>query len=1145
MISEQHLTSSTQETESWGQLEGAAKAHYLAKLAQSQQQPICIIVSDIKSATELEQELGFFLKSTHIPILPFPDWETLPYDHFSPHQDLISQRLATLAQLAFLKQGIVIVPISTLMHQIAPVDFIAGCSFILRVGQQFNPEKIRKSLQQLGYYSVPQVNEHGEFSIRGSIFDFFPMGSSTPYRIDLFDDEIDSIQTFDPQNQRSIDKVERVDLLPAKEFPITDEAISQFRQTWREKFPGNPSTCPVYQDMSQGICSNGIEYYLPFFFQQTASLLDYLNSDTIIVRDENIHSQAEIFWKEINERFEQCNIDITRPLLEPSELFFTVEELFSNTKNFKQIFISSKKQSHKNFSTKRPPSLMVNHRIENPIETLQDFISNNNKRILICAESAGRKESLITLLNKQRLGHSVVSHWEDFLKNDGAISIVVAPLIQGVILELENVVIITESELFGQQVFQQRRRKKQTIESENIVKNLAELSIGTPVVHMEHGIGRYVGLTTLQSGDQQNEYLLLEYAGDDRLYVPISSLELISRYSGVEVENAPMHQLGSKKWQKAKEKAAKQIRDVAAELLDIYAKRACKKGNVFHLPEAQYAQFVAGFPFEETPDQNQAIENVIKDLQSDQPMDRLVCGDVGFGKTEVAMRATFIAVQNNKQVAILVPTTLLAQQHFETFSDRFSEWPIAIEMISRFKTAKEQEIILKRLTEGKVDVIIGTHKLIQGNINFKQLGLLIVDEEHRFGVRQKEKLKQLRAEVDLLNLTATPIPRTLNMSMSGIRDMSIIATPPAKRLSIKTFVVEKNKQIIRDAIMREIMRGGQVYFLHNKVDSIQMMVHELEGIVPEARIRMGHGQMPERDLEQVMGDFYHQRFNVLVCSTIIETGIDVPTANTIIIHRADHFGLSQLHQLRGRVGRSHHQAYAYLMVPDKKLLGKNAKKRLDAISALEDLGAGFTLASHDLEIRGAGELLGEEQSGNIHDIGLTLYTELLDRTINSLKEGKTPDINITAPKTTDIDLKITALIPEDYLPDTHTRLILYKRIASIASNKALDEFQVELIDRFGLLPEPVKNLLQLTKIKLRCLLIGINKIDANQQGGRVEFIDKPSVDPMAIIKLIQSQSDRYQLVGANVLRFKWNAVGSQQRLTSINALLDKLTALED
>lgn len=1129
----------------WGEVQGAAKALTIARLAESLEHPLIVVTHDIKTALALEAELAFFLTedSSSLPVLLFPDWETLPYDHFSPHQDLISQRLATLAKLPMLKRGILLAPMTTLMHRITPVDYITESGFQFEIGQRFNPEQTRQVLQERGYYAVSQVHEHGEFSLRGSIFDFFPMGSPMPYRIDLFDDEIDTIQIFDPQTQRSTENITSVNLLPAKEFPLTDEAISRFRQRWRDAFAGNPANCPIYQDVSQGISSNGVEYYLPFFFENTASLLDYVSPNATLVRLEGIHKNAQQFWREITECYEQHSCDVTRPLLKPNEVFYTVEEVFQQINQYRTVTVSQKAVTAtrgRDFATQTMPPVMVNHRLDNPILALEEYLKSTNGAVLICAESPGRKDALKTLLLKQKLQTTNISSWKEFIHQVPSLGITVAPLTQGVYLSQENLTIITESELYGSQVFQQRRRQQQTIQSENTIRNLAELTIGSPVVHLEHGVGRYLGLTTMNSGDQTNEFLVLEYAGNDKLYVPISALDLISRYSGVEVENAPINRLGTNKWQKAKEKAAKQLHDVAAELLELYAKRASRKGHQFSIDESLYAQFAANFPFEETADQAKAIEQVLEDLSSPQPMDRLVCGDVGFGKTEVAMRAAFVTVMSNKQVAILVPTTLLAQQHYETFCDRFADWPVTVEVVSRFKTAKQQQLVLDKLAEGKVDIIIGTHKLLFGDINFKSLGLLIIDEEHRFGVRQKEKLKHLRAEVDMLNLTATPIPRTLNMAMSGIRDLSIIATPPAKRLSIKTFVLEKNNQIIREAIMREIMRGGQVYFLHNNVESIQMVAHELEQLVPEARLSVGHGQMRERELEQVMSDFYHQRFNVLVCTTIIETGIDIPSANTIVINRADRFGLAQLHQLRGRVGRSHHQAYAYLITPDKNALSSDAKKRLQAISSLEDLGIGFTLASHDLEIRGAGELLGDEQSGNIHDIGLTLYTELLDKTIAAMKAGKTLSLTAAQPETIEVDLKVTALFPEDYLPDVHTRLILYKRIAGMNQQNELDDLRVEIIDRFGPLPEQVENLFRLATIKCRCKEIGIRKIEAGLQGGRLEFIDNPSVEPLTIIQLVQRESKRYQLLGSHGLSFKWPQSDQQQRFRDIETILNKL-----
>ena len=867
--------------------------------------------------------------------------------------------------------------------------------------------------------------------------------------------------------------------------------------------------------------------------------------NTNVIRIENIHQSAEKFWKEVNDRYEQLRYDITRPVLAPNDIYLPVDELFGLLNNFAQIDLQQSAVEDGggkfNFATEVPPELTINNKAEQPYSLLQQFLTETKSRVLFCAETAGRREVLLDILTKIQLFPTVINSWAEFLDNQHALGITVAPLEQGLCVTDPQLTLIAESQLFGYQVMQRRRRKVKAYDSDAAVRNLAELTVGSPVVHIDHGVGRYQGLQSLAVDDVQTEFLTLEYAGGDKLYVPVSSLHLISRYSGVDLEHAPLHRLGNEQWDKAKNKAAEQVSDVAAELLDLYAMRAAREGYSFQMPETQYARFAASFPFEETPDQQQAIEQVIGDMTVGKPMDRLICGDVGFGKTEVAMRAAFVAVQDGKQVAVLVPTTLLAQQHYQNFKDRFAEWPVNIEVVSRFRSAKEQKEVMEKVKEGKVDILIGTHRLIQKDVQFKNLGLVVIDEEHRFGVQQKEKLKAMRAEVDILTLTATPIPRTLNMAFSGLREFSIIATPPARRLSIRTFVRERNKSLIREAILRELLRGGQVYFLHNEVQSIERISEEIVGLAPEARVGVAHGQMRERELEKIMADFYHQRFNVLVCTTIIETGIDIPTANTIIIDRADKFGLAQLHQLRGRVGRSHHQAYAYLMTPPKKQMTSDAVKRLDAIASLEDLGAGFTLATHDLEIRGAGELLGEGQSGNIQSIGFSLYMELLEHAVDALKSGKEPHLAKPLRSGAEIDLRITALIPSDYIPDVHTRLIFYKRISNAKDTNALQELQAEMIDRFGLLPEVTKNLFKLTELKQQAQALGIRKIDASSVGGRIEFEDKPNVDPMTLINLIQKQPRIYKLDGPNRLRFSWEVGDPKERIAQAFELLAKFT----
>ncbi len=1123
----------------WGSLYDSATGLAIANSAQTHTGITLIITKDTLSANQLEREIKFFYSSkadSPFPILNFPDWETLPYDTFSPHQDIISQRLKTLSQLPTLKHGILILSINTLMHRIAPREYLSQHSLALTIKQNIDLNNFRHELEKSGYHYVSQVVDYGEFSVRGSIIDLYPMGSDYPYRIDIFDDEIDSIRTFNPDSQQSIQKIDQIALLPAQEFPLTDKAIDLFRQKWRENFSGNPLECPIYQDISDALSSAGIEYYIPLFFDHTSSLLDYLPANTLIIRHANIQDKANQFWQDIQTRYESLRHDIRRPILPPNDLFIPEAELFSKLKAFSQIRLQHTDIKFKTgkcaYATQAPPVLDIDHKAKQPLQKLQDFLTHYSGRILFAVETTGRREALLNLLNTISLRPKLVQTWHKFLEISDEICIAVAPLDSGLNCLDPTFVIITESQLFGQRILQRRRRKKIKQDTDAIINNLTELHIGDPVVHIDHGVGRFIGLQTISIGDQTDEYLTLQYADNDKLYVPISSLDLISRYSSGDIEHAPLHKLGGKQWDKIKRKAAEKVHDAAAELLAIYASRAARLGHAFQEPDQQYLAFAANFPFEETPDQETAIQQVLNDMRSEKPMDRLICGDVGFGKTEVAMRAAFLAVQDNKQVAILVPTTLLAQQHYETFKDRFADWPINIALLSRFRSPKEQKQILEQLKNHQADIVIGTHKLLQKDIAFDQLGLLIIDEEHRFGVRQKERLKAYRTEVDILTLTATPIPRTLNMTFSGIRDLSIIATPPERRLSVKTFVQKHNTHTIKEAILREILRGGQVYFLHNNVKTIAAIARDLEQLVPEARIGIAHGQMPERDLERIMADFYHRRFNVLVCTTIIESGIDIPSANTIIINRADKFGLAQLHQLRGRVGRSHHQAYAYLFIPEEGAITKDAEKRLDAVASLEDLGIGFTLATHDMEIRGTGELLGEEQSGHIQEIGFTLYMEMLERAVKSLKKGKQIDFGNPIERGVEVDLSIPALIPEDYLPDVHMRLILYKRIAGAKNHTELDDLRVEMIDRFGLLPPPTKNLFQIADLKLKAAPLGIKKIEAGAKYGYIEFGERPNVNPTTIIKLIQTEPDKYKLEGTTRLRFPMNVENDNTKIQS-------------
>ncbi len=1128
----------------WGNLPGAALSLAIAEAASNAKRFTLLLTADSQSAERLQEELAFF--APDLPVLHFPDWETLPYDLFSPHQDIVSQRIATLYQLPELSHGVLVVPITTALHRLAPKRFLLGSSLVLDVGQKLDVEQMRLRLEAAGYRCVDTVYEHGEFAVRGALIDLFPMGSALPYRIDLFDDEIETLRTFDPENQRSIDKVESIRLLPAREFPLKKEAVTGFRARFRERFDVDFRRCPIYQDLSTGITPAGIEYYLPLFYEETATLFDYLPEDSQVFSLPGIEQAAEQFWNDVRNRYEERRVDPERPLLPPAELFMPVEDCFARLKLWPRVVASQQDVEpgigRERFPAQPLPELAIESKASEPLGKLRQFLDGFPGRVLFTAESAGRREVLLELLARLKLRPQEVEGWGGFLASEERLAIAIAPLDEGLLLD--EVALVAESPLFGQRVMQRRRREKSRDGGDNVIKNLTELREGAPVVHIDHGVGRYQGLVTLEIEGQAQEFLLLQYADEAKLYVPVASLHLIARYTGSDDALAPLHKLGSETWQKAKRKAAEQVRDVAAELLDIYARRAARQGYAFKDPQVDYETFAAGFPFEETPDQQAAIDAVREDLLSAKPMDRLVCGDVGFGKTEVAMRAAFIAVHGGKQVAVLVPTTLLAQQHYNSFRDRFADWPVRVEVMSRFKSAKEVQNAITELAEGKIDILIGTHKLLQDDVKFSNLGLVIIDEEHRFGVRQKEQLKALRSEVDILTLTATPIPRTLNMSIAGMRDLSIIATPPARRLSVRTFVMEANNPTIKEALLRELLRGGQVYYLHNDVKTIEKCAADLQALVPEARIAIGHGQMRERDLEQVMSDFYHKRFNVLVASTIIETGIDVPSANTIIIERADKFGLAQLHQLRGRVGRSHHQAYAYLLTPPRKAMTDDAQKRLEAIANAQDLGAGFVLATHDLEIRGAGELLGEGQSGQIQAVGFTLYMEMLERAVKAIRKGEQPNLEQPLGGGPEIKLRLPALIPEDYLPDVHARLILYKRIANAADEDGLKELQVEMIDRFGLLPEPTKNLVRLTLLKLQAEKLGITKIDAGPQGGRIEFSADTSVDPMVLIKLIQSQPNRYKFEGATLFKFQVPMERPEERFNTLEALLERLAPNE-
>lgn len=1128
--------------QTWHSLYGSSRSLLLALATTGRQQLSVLITDNSQNARLLQDELSFF--APDLPVVLFPDWEILPYDLFSPHQDIISQRIAALYQLPHMQQGVLIVPTSTALQRLAPKEFLLGGSLMLDTGQTLDIENMRGQLQAAGYHCVDTVYEHGEFAVRGSLLDLYPMGSERPYRIDLFDNEIETLRTFDPETQRSTDQVDSIRLLPAREFPFDSDSRKAFRNRFRERFDTDFRRCPIFQDISNGILASGIEIYLPLFFEHTSTLFDYLPDGCLLFTLPGIEQAANSFWQDVRSRHEDLRGDIERPLLPPAELYLPVEDFFASIKQHPRIELDSQAAQaavgRTNLPTAPLPVLTLNARAHQPLAGLQSFTEGFDGRILFTAETAGRREILLELLERIELTPHEVAGWPEFLARNEPLCICIAPLTEGLLLD--TLAVIPESALLGQRISQRQRRDKASEHtSELVIRNLTELREGAPVVHIDHGVGRYRGLTTLTVDGQATEFLQLEYAEQAKLYVPVAHLHLIARYSGSDDDGAPLHRLGSDQWSKAKRKAAEQVRDVAAELLDIYARRAARKGHAFGDPGADYATFSAAFPYEETPDQQLAIDAVRRDMLAGTPMDRLICGDVGFGKTEVAMRAAFIAVHSGKQVAVLAPTTLLAQQHYNSFRDRFADWPVKVEVMSRFSSAKETKAALEQLKQGKLDIVIGTHKLLQDDVRFDNLGLVIIDEEHRFGVRQKERLKALRSEVDILTLTATPIPRTLNMAFSNLRDLSIIATPPARRLSVRTFVMPRQDAIVKEALLRELLRGGQVYYLHNDVKTIDKCAEELAKLVPEARIGVGHGQMRERELEQVMADFYHKRTNVLVATTIIETGIDVPSANTILIDRADKFGLAQLHQLRGRVGRSHHQAYAYLLVPSGKKLTTDAEKRLEAISNAQDLGAGFVLATHDLEIRGAGELLGDGQSGQIQSVGFSLYMDMLERAVQAIKDGKEPDLEQATSNGAQVSLRIPALIPDDYLPDVHNRLMLYKRIASAPDEDALKDLQVEMIDRFGLLPPPAKNLFAQASLKLRADQLGIVKLDANDEGGRLEFSTSTPVDPVKLIKLIQSQPKRYRFEGATVFRFNAPMDTPAERFAMLDALLDQLS----
>ncbi len=1144
MIKDEALPGASRLDVRWSGLAGAATALYLAAAAKRLPGPLLVLTADAATAAQLEEELRFFAPGS-LPILPFPGYETLPYDQFSPHPDIISQRLRALARVPLLRTGIVIADLPTALQRLPPRAFVDGHALSLKVGEELDLEAFRLRLTAAGYASMPQVGEPGEFAIRGSLFDIFPMGSEAPLRIDLFDRLIDSIRSFDPDTQRSNEKLQRLDLLPAREFSLAPEAIRDFRRRFRTRFEGDLTRMPLYRDVGDGLAPAGIEYYLPLFFDATCNLLDYLPAGATLVLPGDFDAALAAAWQTLEERHEERRYDIEHPVLKPAEICVSPEAWLTQATSLPHVILGDNSDDGPaaavvDFATREAPSARIDQRRDETIRAFAAQLNADAGRVLIAAESPGRRELLLELLRPLGVPVRTVAGWNEFVSGADRIAITVSPLSSGVTLPDPPITIYAEEQLFGERVRQERRRRRSDRDPARIIQQLADLRPGAPVVHEDYGVGRYLGLTTMDAGGMPAEFLVIEYADGDKLYVPVQALERISRYTGAPADSAPLHKLGGDQWSKARARAAARIRDAAAELLDIYARRAARQGYAFAVDDQQLRAFEAGFPFEETVDQASAIAAVIDDLRSAKPMDRVVCGDVGFGKTEVALRAAFVAVQGGKQVAVLVPTTLLAQQHFQTFADRFADWPVKVELLSRFRGDAQAKQALAGLADGKVDIVVATHRLLQPGIRFKDLGLIVIDEEHRFGVKDKEKLKALRAEVDVLTLTATPIPRTLNMALGGLRDLSLIATPPAARLSIKTFVSEWNAPTVREAFLRELRRGGQVYFVHNSVDTIDRTAQQLAELVPEARIVIGHGQMRERDLEQVMLDFYHKRANVLLCTTIIESGIDVPTANTIIVDRADRFGLAQLHQLRGRVGRSHHQAYAYLITPPKNAMTSDAAKRLEAIESLEDLGAGFVLATHDLEIRGAGELLGDEQSGQIQEIGFALYMELLERAVKAMQAGKRPELERPLHHGPDMDLHVPSMLPEQYLPDVHARLVLYKRISGVESVAELDDLQAETVDRFGALPDPARNLFRIARLRVVAAFCGVERFDLGAGSGSVSFVDDPPVDTGSLILYVQRHGKTMRFDGPKKFRFTGTWPQPEERFSAAQQLLDGL-----
>jgi transcription-repair coupling factor (superfamily II helicase) len=1110
----------------WPGLPGSMAALGIAEAAALHAGPVVVLCAGEQQAYRVEEEIRFFLDPA-LPVLHFPDTEVLPYDQFSPHQEILSARLAALDRLPHLAQGVVVTTADALIQRLPPRAWLQGRRFQITVGARLPLAAFRERLVAAGYQSVSEVQMQGEFAVRGSLMDLFPMGSEQAFRIDLFDEEVESIRLLDAESQRSIGTAREIALMPAREFPTDPPGIETFRRRYREYFAGDPARSRVYSEVSKGLMPGGIEGWLPLFFESTGSLFDYLPAASLLVPLTDIGAALAADWKQIEERFERLSGNLERPLMQPRDLFAAPAEALARAAAYARVDLAG---SLGGATTGDAPA---------GADQVRQLLAQPESRVLFVAESAGRREALAAWLKPLGITASAVAHWREWAASTARFGIALGPLQDAFTLP-DGRSVIAEAQVFGLTAPAQQKRRARVRDPETLLRDLSELREGSPIVHVQHGVGRYRGLTRMDTGGVTAEYLILEYERGDRLYVPVGSLNLIHRYIGADSEHAPLHALGSEAWAKARERARKRVRDVAAELLQIQARRQARPGIALAAKDEDYERFCAGFPFTSTPDQQKAIDEVLADMARDKPMDRVVCGDVGFGKTEVALRASFAAVNNGRQVAVLVPTTLLAQQHHKNFADRYAGWPVKIGALSRLRSDKEQKQLLADAADGKVDILIGTHRLLQPDVKFRNLGLVIVDEEHRFGVRHKEQLKNLRAEVDLLTLTATPIPRTLNMSLAGLRDLSIIATPPEGRLPIRTFVAEQDRGLIYEACLRELRRGGQIYFLHNEVKDIERRAAEIRALVPEASVRVAHGQMRERELEQVMLDFYHRRFNLLVCTTIIESGIDVPTANTLIVDRADEIGLATLHQLRGRVGRSHHRAYAYLLVPSKRALKPDAAKRLEAIEQMGELGSGFLLATHDLEIRGAGELLGEEQSGQIEEVGFTLYADLLAEAVASVKSGQLADRPFGA-AACEVDLGVSALLPDDYLPDVHARLVLYKRLAEAPTEGQLEELQVEMIDRFGLLPDAAQRLVEATRVRIQSCALGVTRLRAGSRSITIDFSAQPAVDPRRMIKLIQSQPKTYKLEGQRRLHYFANLEDPAARGPAASGLLATLS----